>query len=1710
MIDTHRLDRLCALYGIAAEYTDAWNKHYSVPLETRLALLKAMGVNVTEKTDLQAELEEAEARPWRRLVTPVLVVQESMGGAPQIEVNVRADQAEHEFDWVLRLENGEGHSGRFRPCDLNRVAEKSCDGFTLRRYRFALPFMPWCGYHQITVSPVEQPDRTATLQLIVAPDRCYQPPVLAAGNRIWGPIVQLYGLRSQQNWGIGDFGDLKRVLEESVELGANVVGLNPLHALFPAYPNHASPYSPSSRLFYNPLYLHVEEIPEFIDCQVARETVDDSLFQARLRALRSSELVDYEGIAEAKLPILEQLFQHFREHYADGPRGQAFEAFRARHGETLQRQALFEVLQEHFQHQESGLKGWLDWPEPYRDPNSEACIAFAEAHQERVAFYEYLQWQLSEQLDEVGKRSLALGLGIGIYQDLAVSISRSGAEAWGNQTLYALSASLGAPPDAFNPAGQNWDLPPLIPQRLQETAYAPFIAMLRENMRHAGGLRIDHVMGLLRLYWVPSDGTDGTYVNYPFSDLLNILALESQRNQCLVIGEDLGTVPDNLRETLAERGILSYRLLYFENHPDGSYKHPDEYPEQALVAVGTHDLPTLSGYWRGIDLELRDKLGLLASPEVREAMIVERAQTRAWLRMALEREELLPSDVNVHAVSVPELTPELMLAIHLYLARSPSQIMMVQPEDVLNQLEQFNVPGTTDQYPNWRHKLTVNLEDWTSEPEFLTLTKALRKERGVPEQPLVSPLQRPSQARIPGSTYRFQFNSAFTFAQATELVPYLNKLGISHCYASPYLRARPGSSHGYDIIDHNALNPEIGDNTEYERFNEALYRHGMNQILDMVPNHMGVMGSDNAWWLDMLENGPAALHAPFFDIDWHPLQEVLRDKVLLPVLGGHYGVVLENGELKLNFDWEAGAFSVQYYEHRFPIDPATYPLILGHGIEQLEACLGTEHLQFLEYQSLVTAFGHLPDRNDTTSDKISERNRDKEIHKRHLLELCKQCPDIHWFVDEKLKLFNGTVGEPDSFDMLHDLLQNQAYRLAYWRVAADDINYRRFFDINDLAGLRMENETVFRETHRYVMELITAGKIDGLRIDHPDGLYDPAHYFQQLQECLVTPAHAETDDESAAPLPLYVVVEKILESYERLPEHWPVHGTTGYEFANLVNGLLINGAAEEQFDNIYADFIGERIDFEELLYQCKKLIMQSALASELNVLANQLSRIASVDRHTQDYTLNGLRSALTEIVACFPVYRTYITLAGIADEDKRYIDWAVSVAQKRSQAADITIFDFVRSVLLTTEAEGKSKSFRNLVFAFAMKFQQYTGPLMAKGLEDTSFYRYYRLASLNEVGGDPRRFAVSINGFHHANQERVKHWPHAMLTTSTHDSKRSEDVRVRISALSEMPDEWERLLQRWGRLNSPKKHLVDDQPAPSRNDEYMLYQTLLGAWPLEGMDDAGHQEFCERIENYMLKAVKEAKENSSWVNPSAKYEEAVVTFVRALLEEPDKNRFLADFLPFQRQLARFGLFNSLSQTLLKLTCPGVPDIYRGTELWDFSLVDPDNRRPVDYAQRQIMLAELQSFFAVDAQEQSNRARSLLDTLPDGRIKLYLTWKALSLRRECTNLFRDGDYLPLSVHGEKADHVCAFSRTLEGEEIIVVVPLLFVSLLDGDQTKLPLGMSVWGDTQLALPQGKSGYQNILTGEQLSPSGTEEATLALADVLANFPVALLKKG
>jgi (1->4)-alpha-D-glucan 1-alpha-D-glucosylmutase len=949
---------------------------------------------------------------------------------------------------------------------------------------------------------------------------------------------------------------------------------------------------------------------------------------------------------------------------------------------------------------------------------------------------------------------------------------------------------------------------------------------------------------------------------------------------------------------------------------------------------------------------------------------------------------------------------------------------------------------------------------------------------------------------IPTATYRLQFNRNFTFRDAAELVPYLASLGISHCYASPYLRARPGSTHGYDIIDHNSLNPEIGSQEDYDHFVAELHRHGMGQILDIVPNHMGIMGSDNSWWLDVLENGQASHFADFFDIDWDPIKDELRGKILVPVLADQYGNILEKGELHLSFDPERGEFSIFYFQHCFPIDPREYPRILLRGLQQVEEDRQEIDPDLLELQSIATALSHLPPRTELDSEQRRERIREKEVQKNRLSALVSRSQIVRQQLEKNVSELNGVPGDSKSFDALHELIKAQAYRLAQWRVAADDINYRRFFDIHDLAALRMEREQVFEPTHGFILDLIAKGKVNGLRIDHPDGLYDPAQYFRRLQESIPASQPLEPSSSSRA---TYVIIEKILMNREHLRGEWPVEGTTGYEYANLVSGLVVDQSSALKMERNYRAFTGISIDFAEVVYRSKKLIVEMLLASELNVLANTLSRIALANRHTCDFTLNSLRRALAEIIANFPVYRTYVSGQEISEEDRRYVEAAVAASKAKSRTGDLTIFDFIRRMMLVETQEDEPAARRRAILRFAMKLQQVTSAVMAKGLEDTALYRYHRLVSLNDVGGNPARFGVSVEEFHRANQERAENWPNSMLATSTHDAKRSEDVRTRIAVLSEIPALFRLNVGRWAQFNRSKKRMIEGRLVPSRNDEYLFYQTLVGAWPVGAPGDDEWKNFSERIEQYMLKAIREAKEFTSWVNPNPDYENATIDFVRAVLYRGARNRFPGHFSEFHRLVSRLGMMNSLSQTLLKLTSPGVPDIYQGNELWDFSLVDPDNRRRVNYDIRRTMLATIRQKHSEGAQF----CRELIETTEDGRIKLYLTWKTLCFRASHRELFCEGMYTPLELRGVHADRVCAFARIRGSQAAVAVAPRLWAALLA--ETNYRHDSEIWKDTRVELPATSSAWRNILSGESVIIGSSREAYLST--LLQSFPVALL---
>jgi len=944
-----------------------------------------------------------------------------------------------------------------------------------------------------------------------------------------------------------------------------------------------------------------------------------------------------------------------------------------------------------------------------------------------------------------------------------------------------------------------------------------------------------------------------------------------------------------------------------------------------------------------------------------------------------------------------------------------------------------------------------------------------------------------SHPRIPVCTYRLQLNRWFTFAQAREIVPYLQALGTSDVYTSPYFQAGPNSMHGYDIVDHNKLNTAIGSQEEYNAWIAELQQHEMGQVLDFVPNHMGVTEPGNKWWADVLENGPSSMYAPYFDVDWRPQKEDLRDKVLLPILTDQYGRVLERGEFKARF--EEGAFYLQYGQLKLPIAPGTYRFILELALQSLAEYKDEDF--YAEFQSILTALEYLPRRTETDPEKIAERAREKEIVKRRLERRCQEAPQVQRAIEKALAQINGRPGDPRSFDRLDELLNAQSYRLAFWRVAAEEINYRRFFDVNDLAAIRMELPEVFDAAHELLLELVRSGAVTGLRIDHPDGLYLPKEYFEKLQR--------RAGKMMAIPLPkdcraVYMIAEKILMAGEKLRADWPVHGTTGYDFANQVAGVLVDSAAEAAITKAFHRFIGHTMHFAHLVYAKKRLVMRIALANEVEVLGSMLDRLSEKNRWYRDFTLEALARAVRETIACFPVYRTYLTPGQpVSEEDRQVIERAIAGAKRRNPAIEESIFNFLRDILLFRFPENLDEQAREEHMHFVLKFQQFTGPIMAKGLEDTVFYIYNRLAALNEVGGEPQQFGLSVAGFHERNSDRHRNWPATLLATSTHDTKRGEDVRARMLAISEMPDVWRRSLQKWRTANRRWKKKVTDVEAPDANEEYLLYQTLLGTWPVE-LDGTPQSrldaDYVERIQNYMTKALNEAKLNTSWIQPNEPWLDATRDFVAKILEATSKNKFLPAFLPMVERIAQLGAINSLSQLLLKLTSPGVPDIYQGNEVWDFSLVDPDNRRPVDYKLRAEMLSCLSSKSPED----------LMRNWPDGRIKMFLTQCTLRFRKEHADLFQNGDYLPLQAVGEYKDCCVTFARQLEWQIAVIVVPRL------SSRVGFPPIGDQWKDTAIELPEGfpLEGCRDTLTGRELR---IKDRQIPLANAMLKFPFAVV---
>jgi (1->4)-alpha-D-glucan 1-alpha-D-glucosylmutase len=892
--------------------------------------------------------------------------------------------------------------------------------------------------------------------------------------------------------------------------------------------------------------------------------------------------------------------------------------------------------------------------------------------------------------------------------------------------------------------------------------------------------------------------------------------------------------------------------------------------------------------------------------------------------------------------------------------------------------------------------------------------------------------------RIPSSTYRLQLHRAFNFDDAASIAEYLHELGISHVYCSPYLQAAPGSTHGYDVVDHTRVNQELGGSEAHERFCIRLGEVGLGQVLDVVPNHMS-LGKENRTWWDVLENGTSSRYASFFDIDWQPYEERLRNKVLVPVLADQYGKVLEAGGITVVR--HGNGFSVECADQRLPIAPQSLPVILGRAAEIRRS----DTLSFL-----AASFGRLPAPEFADRRTILARHRDKLVLKGLLSRLVLEEPAVGEVLDQAVAELN------EDKDALDDFLNQQNYRLAYWKTADQQLGYRRFFDVTTLIGLRVEREHVFEETHALILDWLRRGVLDGLRIDHPDGLRDPLEYFRRLRE--------------RAP-DAWIVGEKILGPDELLRENWPIEGTSGYDFLNKALGVLVSPEGMRELNDIYEEFTGEPTDFPAIAHEKKIAVTQEALGSDVNRLTSLLVDICEANRDQRDYTRAEMRRAIREIAACFPVYRSYVepTRGEITEEDRKYVASAVECAKQKRPDIGAGLFDFLRGVL-TLEVKGRLET------EFLLRFQQFTPPVMAKGVEDTAFYCYNRLAAMSEVGGDPGSDGLSVAEFHDYNATMQATHPHTMTSLGTHDTKRSDDVRARLAVLSEMPGKFGDALIRWSRMNNElRADLFGGRygDMPDRNTEYLLYQTLIGAWPLT----------VERTQEYMLKAAREAKLRTSWTTSNAEFEDALHKFIEAVMWNTE---FVTDLERFVDGVKDAGRVNSLAQTLMKHTAPGVPDLYQGSEVWDLSLVDPDNRRPVDYRLRAQLLREIKQLPVAEA------AAAAVRRADEGLPKLWTIHRALELRRERPESFgARAAYTPLAVVGPKADHGIGYLR---GEDVATIVPRLVASL--GGEPMC----GEWQQTVVVLPPGR--WMNRLTGAAVTGG-----KLAMEEALKDFPVALL---
>ena len=948
----------------------------------------------------------------------------------------------------------------------------------------------------------------------------------------------------------------------------------------------------------------------------------------------------------------------------------------------------------------------------------------------------------------------------------------------------------------------------------------------------------------------------------------------------------------------------------------------------------------------------------------------------------------------------------------------------------------------------------------------------------------------PSQ--IPSATYRLQFSHKFRFEDATRILDYLRDLGITHIYASPILGSRHGSEHGYDATDPTRIDPDLGSEEDFYAFQDALRERGMGIVLDIVPNHMAA-SSENPWWMDVLENGPGSAFASYFDIDWRAGPRSLEGKILLPVLGQPFGEALESSELRLLF--QQGKFLIQYDESTFPLAPKSYRNVLINRIDTLADLLEEKTAAYEEYSGILASLASLFRNENTVPESPADKRLKFETIRGRLQQLAATSNEIEQFIQANITEFNGKQGDPASYCLLEGLLSEQYYKLAHWQNVNESINYRRFFTITDLVGMRVEDSAVFEATHSLILRIAARQSAVGLRIDHVDGLRDPEGYLQKLREKL-RETHA-----NGHPADAYLLVEKILAQDERLPAVWPVDGTTGYDYLNHANGIFTYRDNASTLEQIYSHFIGKELTFADVVVEKKRLVMNSLLGVEVRALGRQLAELAGDDRYARELPRSELISALIETTACLPIYRTYARNLDMPDDSKLVLERAIAKARTAKPHLNPACFDFLRDVLLLLAPPHVLSRQREARLSFVMRWQQFTGPIVAKGVEDTALYVYYPLVSLNEVGGDAQpSAAASREQFLDFLAQRQAHWPHSMNATTTHDTKRSEDVRARINVLSEIPEQWEAHLKRWAEFNAVHKPDLIGQRVPYANEEYFLYQTLLGIYPADGKPS---ESLLQRLQDHVVKATREAMVHTRWTRPNLAHEQALTEFVESVLSPGKSRKFLADFLAFHASIAFFGMINSLSQTLLKITCPGVPDFYQGSELWDLRLVDPDNRRPVDFELSMNSLSELRH----ERRDPIQQVSDLLAHWPDGQIKLWLIHQALRFRSQHLSLFLEGQYLPLQVSGSRSDCAVSFLRRRDQNLAIVVVPRWLA------HTQSPPGRipppEFWGDTLLHLPSpAPLLWRNVLTSEPIVASRSDDnVSVKLGDILRHLPVGLL---